>query len=594
MLRRLAEYALDINALSRLSRSVAKAIGGNLHGPLTRFHLALLSNATTDLVVPALVASAARYGVALSVAPAPFGMTVQAAMDPTASIWSPLPDGVLVQLDYRAFFGDLAWDDAPEERVETALAQLDQIISPFKEAGVAVFLQSLAVPPQRFLGSADMAHASSLAAMIRQFNGRLARDVIGAGVYLVDIETLAAEFGLSHWFSSQQWFLARLPFAQDAVPAYADRVARVIGAVRGRSRKVLVLDLDNTLWGGVIGDDGIKGIRLGQGDPVGEAHLEVQKAAAELRNRGILLAISSKNDDNVAMEAIRKHPDMVLMDTDFAATAINWSDKASNIEQLAKELSLGLDSFVFMDDNPAERAQVRTALPDVAVLELPKDAGHYADLLRSCGLFEATSLLQEDRQRADQYRANADREKLKLQSRDISSFLESLDMSASFTCDPEADWSRFTQLINKSNQFNLTTRRYTESDILQFVRTPRTLALQVRLKDRFGDNGMISAIMCRPEVDIWHIETWVMSCRVLGRRVEAAVLNALVEEARKAQVRTLRGVFIASGRNDMVREHYLRLGFRPVEQSPDQTSWEIDVATYVPLPVPIRCDAREA
>lgn len=400
-LRRLAEHALDINALSRLSRSVGKAIDSGLQTPLTRFHLALLSNATTDLIQPALIASAARYGVALSVSPAPFGMTVQAAMDPTASIWTPMPDGVLLQLDYRAFFGDLAWDDAPDERIEAALAQVEQIITPFREAGVAVFLQSLAIPPQRLLGSADMAHASSLAAMTRQFNGRLARDVVGAGIYLIDIEALASELGVANWFSAQQWFLARLPFAQDAVPAYADRVARVIGAVRGRSRKVLVLDLDNTLWGGVIGDDGVKGIRLGQGDPVGEAHLEVQKAAAELRSRGILLAISSKNDDSVAMEAIRKHPDMVLKDTDFAATAINWSDKASNIEQLAKELSLGLDSFVFMDDNPAERAQVRAALPDVAVLELPKDAGTYAELLRSCGLFEATSLLQEDRQRAE-------------------------------------------------------------------------------------------------------------------------------------------------------------------------------------------------
>lgn len=166
-------------------------------------------------------------------------------------------------------------------------------------------------------------------------------------------------------------------------------------------------------------------------------------------------------------------------------------------------------------------------------------------------------------------------------------------MTASFTSDPAADWSRFTQLINKSNQFNLTTRRYTESDILQFVRAPRTLALQVRLKDRFGDNGMISAIMCRPEGDAWDIETWVMSCRVLGRRVEAAVLNALIEQARKAEVRVLRGVFIASGRNDMVRDHYLKLGFRPVEQTADQSSWEIEVATFEPLPVPIRHDAQE-
>jgi FkbH-like protein len=357
--------------------------------------------------------------------------------------------------------------------------------------------------------------------------------------------------------------------------------------MRGRSRKVLVLDLDNTMWGGVVGDDGLEGIRLGQGDPRGEAHLELQSAALALKKRGVLLAVSSKNDEAVARRAIREHPDMLLREDDFSAVQINWSDKATNLELLAEKLSLGIDSFVFIDDNPVERAQVRGALPDVFVPELPSDPAQYASVLLASGAFESITFSEEDRHRAEQYRANGKRESLAAQSRDLNSFLESLQMSAVFTSKGADGWARFTQLINKSNQFNLTTLRYTEADIAELVEHPRVLTLQVRLRDQFGDNGMICAIIARPRDDEWILDTWVMSCRVLGRRVEEATLNEIVRLAAKEGIRSLIGLYRPTPRNGLVRDHYKKLGFRHSGTEGDTEHWRLEVNEYLPRSVPI-------
>jgi FkbH-like protein len=385
----------------------------------------------------------------------------------------------------------------------------------------------------------------------------------------------------------RQWVIAKLPFAQRFVPQYAESVARVLAAVRGKSRKVLVLDLDNTIWGGVVGDDGIEGLKLGQGDPAGEAFVEFQRAALALKNRGILLAVCSKNAESVALKAIREHPDMILREADFSAFQINWSDKASNLEVLAKRLSLGLDSFVFFDDNPFEREQVRRALPSVCVPELPSDPNAYARILLTSGFFESITFSREDQERSDQYAANARRETLLTQSRDLDSYLRSLQMRAIFTGAGSVGWQRFAQLINKSNQFNLTTRRYTEADILALAADAETLTLQVRLLDRFGDNGMISSIICRRDGQDWLFDTWVMSCRVLGRRVEEAILNEVVARAREAGVERLRGVYRATERNGMVKDHYAGLGFSPNGEEETGTHWLLNIADYDPRDVPI-------
>ena len=437
--------------------------------------------------------------------------------------------------------------------VDDAIGKLRSLVEAFQASShAALFVQSIAAPPERLFGSFDVRQPGTAVWLAARFNQRLREEILQPGASLVDIESLATQVGLANWYDRAQYMTARLPFAAEYVPLYAEHVLRVIAAIRGRGRKVLVLDLDNTLWGGVIGDDGMEGIRLGQGDPVGEAFLDVQRAALALKRRGVLLAVCSKNDEAVALEAIRAHPEMLLRESDFSAFEINWADKVTNLEVLAERLSLGLESFVFLDDNPFERDQVRKSVPQVLVPELPSDPAAYARVLMTGGFFEAVTFSAEDRVRVEHYAANRRRETLAAQSRDLSEFLRSLRMEAVFTTGGKLGWARFTQLINKSNQFNLTTRRYTESEIMAMVADPATLTMQVRLTDQFGDNGMISALICKPQEGDWIIDTWVMSCRVLGREVEQAVLNRLADEAQAAGIRRLIGIYRPTERNKLV------------------------------------------
>lgn len=588
-LRQLAAHELTDTQLLRLSRSLHKACAEAAEAPLAAFTLGLVSNATTDFIVPALQATGVRHGFALKLAVAPFGVTSQAAFSPDYGVLPADPDAILLALDYRAYFADdLLRDADAEAAVTAALGLLRDLLHAFQANSRAVLLvQSIAAPPERLFGSFDRRQPGTPAWLAARFNERLVGELLVPGVSLVDVEALAAQTGLRLWYDRGQYLAARLPFAAACGPAYAEHVVRVIASLRGRARKVLVLDLDNTLWGGVIGDDGLEGIRLGQGDPRGEAFLDVQRAALALRQRGVLLAICSKNDEQVALQAIRAHPEMLLREADFSALQINWADKASNLEIIAARLSLGLDSFVLLDDNPAERAQVRQALPAVAVPELPSDPAAYASVLLGAGLFEAVTFSAEDRLRAAQYADNLQRATLLAQSRDLGAFLRSLRMQAWFTTGGDVGWSRFAQLINKSNQFNLTTRRYTEAEVMALVADPATLTMQVRLSDQFGDNGMISAIIARPEAGDWVLDTWVMSCRVLGRAVERAVLNRIVAEARARGVGRLIGLYRPSERNGMVREHYARLGFARLTGTAEEDRWGLELADFSPADVPI-------
>ncbi|MFC6746397.1 HAD-IIIC family phosphatase [Methylobacterium persicinum] len=358
----------------------------------------------------------------------------------------------------------------------------------------------------------------------------------------------------------------------------------LLGALRGKSRKCLILDLDNTMWGGVIGDDGMAGINMRQGDATGEAHLTLQQAALELHKRGILLAVSSKNTDEVAREPFRSHPEMLVREKHIVAFQANWRDKASNIAAIAQELNIGLDSLVFMDDNPVERDQIRQALPQVLVPELSSDPSDYARRMLATNAFEAVAFLQEDKARSESYKANAQRLALKSDAINMEDYLASLEMEIHFDPFDETGRSRIAQLINKSNQYNLTTRRYTESEVAQLEEDSRAFTLQVRLKDKFGDNGMISVVICRAEGDdVWQIDTWLMSCRVLGRQVEHMVLQELLHHARAAGVRRLVGEWRPSGRNDMVRDHYAKLGFTADgEGSEGSTRWTLSTDHEAP------------
>jgi FkbH-like protein len=313
---------------------------------------------------------------------------------------------------------------------------------------------------------------------------------------------------------------------------------------------------------------------------VGEAFRAVQRLALDLRGRGIVLAVSSKNDDAVARRAFRDHPEMLLRENHLAVFQANWNDKATNIKAIAEELSLGLESFVFLDDNPVERGVVRRLLPEVAVPELPDDPAYYARTLAAAGYFESLAFSEEDRQRAEFYQRNAERVALKQSAGDLSAYYASLGMEIHFAPFDAMGRARIVQLINKSNQFNLTTRRYSEAEVATLEEDPEAFTLQVRLTDVFGDNGMISVVICRAAgARTWAIDTWLMSCRVLGRSVEQMVLRELVLAARRRSIERLVGRYIPSGRNAMVADHYATLGF-----SRDGEAWVLDVSSPEPAP----------
>lgn len=588
IIRAISGFALNDNQLRRLSGVIdalrARAVALD---PLRAVKLGVAGSSTMDFAVSALQGTSPRHGMRLECIDGGFGQAMQCALDPGCALQKAKPHFVLIALDDRwlAAIARTAGPDAPEK----ALEAVRQMLAGFRAGcGATCLVQTIPRPVESLFGSLDRSVPSSARAVFERFNRGLVEVARENAALIVDVAALAENIGLSGWHDAALWNCAKIAFSQEHTPAYAEWVCRVVAAALGRSRKCLVLDLDNTLWSGVLGDDGIDGIGVGTGDAAAEAHLDLQRLALDLRGRGIVLAVCSKNDDALARRALRECAGMLLREDHFAVLQANWSDKATNLKAIAAHIGLGLDALVFVDDNPAERALVRAALPEVAVPELPGDPALYAATLAAAGYFESVSFSAEDLQRADAYAANAQRLALRDTVGNLDDYLRSLQMQIRFAAFEEPSRARIAQLINKSNQYNLTTRRYTEAQVAQLAADPACETLQVRLADVFGDNGMISVVICRLEGDAWEIDTWLMSCRVLGRRVEEAVLAALVEKARRRGVRRLVGVYIASGRNALVEDHYRRLGFAPIDADAGETSrWELLVADYESRHLPI-------
>ena len=412
------------------------------------------------------------------------------------------------------------------------------------------------------------------------------------GVDLLAIDDQVARDGLAAWHNPSLWHHSKQEIAPAAAPLYGDLVGRLLAAQQGRSHKCLVLDLDNTLWGGVVGDDGLEGLILGQGSSLGEAYAALQDYARELAGRGIILAVCSKNDENNALEPFEKHPDMVLRREDIACFVANWDDKAANLRKIARTLNIGLESLVFLDDNPFERNLIRLELPMVAVPEIADDPADYSRALADAGYFESLAFTGEDRDRTSLYRSNRDRQVLKDQAADLPAYLRGLDMHLIARPFDDLGKQRIVQLINKSNQFNLTSRRYSDAEVTAVMADPSAFGLQFRLTDRFGDNGVIAIVIGRltagTEVVI---DTWLMSCRVLGRQVEQATLDFVVEQARTLGAARLVGEYIPTAKNGMVKDHYAKLGFMLcAEDGSGGSRHSLDLAGHRPADTFIQLD----
>jgi FkbH-like protein len=342
------------------------------------------------------------------------------------------------------------------------------------------------------------------------------------------------------------------------------------------------MDLDNTLWGGIVGEDGVAGIKLG-GDATGEAFLAFQSYILQLKEKGVILAVCSKNNEEDARAAFQAHPEMRLKLDDFAVFVANWEPKAENLIRIARTLNLGLDALVFVDDNPVECATVRRALPEVDVIALPADPAYYVRTLSRYLNFETATLTEEDKRRGNQYQARAHAEEMKQAAGSLEEMWEALDMNATIEPFDEMSLPRVLQLIGKTNQFNLTTRRHGLSEIDAFMRNPGCVHFSVRLSDRYGDHGLVAILIAVQSGGVFEIDTWLMSCRVIGRTLEKTMIARLCCEAIARGVTRLRGFYSATARNELVRDLYSQLGFEPAGDVGGTSMWEYDLANNVPI-----------
>jgi FkbH-like protein len=549
--------------------------------------LAILCGATTAHLVPVLELFFAARRMKLEVWTSGYDFEAELASRPQA-LANFAPDLVLLS----PVFGDIrGWPNPgcsiEEERecLEGETRRWCALRDTIHEWLNAVVLQDgFVLPLVRRAGEFESNGVGGTVRFVRALNDALSRD-LPAHVLFQDLDFEAGRVGRSVWHDRNYWLSAKYAISPAAAAAYSCGVSAIAASHFGLSKKCVAVDLDNTLWGGVVGDDGPEGLVLGEGSAAGEAFKAFQTYLKDLKRQGVLLAVCSKNEESNAREPFRVLRDTVLVEKDFDVFVANWKSKSENLATIAERLNIGIDSIVFFDDNPAEREEVRRRQPDVWVVEAPDDPSGYVDALDELRLFETHRLSAEDLARGDLYRRERDREALAGQSQDYDSYLRDLGMVASISPFTAVDMVRITQLINKTNQFNLTTRRTSEVECKALVGDRSVFTRTMRLSDRFGDHGLISAMIGRFSADgaAMEIETWVMSCRVFKRGAENALFATVCEDLRAAGVARIFGRFLQTAKNGVVATLYRDLRFTLVEQSPEGNSlWNFELSSTQP------------
>ncbi len=601
-LRGLANHRLDFNQSAKVDRALA-ALLAQTEIPVSGFtplKVAILCSSTIEPFLPSIRIGALRRGLLIECYTGAYNQYRQELLDASSGLHRFKPDVVI----FSFHPGEIRWALDLKASAVKITQQVADVIEDWaglwncaQQLGAVVIQQNIMIPGLRVFGQLDTIKPATAMSFLAELNRALRVKSAEQGVLVLDLDDLAAQGGKSAWFDPALWHHAQLAISPVFAPLFGDHVGRMLAAIRGLSQKCLVLDLDNTLWGGVVGEEGLESIELGPGSAAGEIFSGFQEYLKSLKERGILLAVCSKNEMRAAMLPFQGHPGMKLRLEDFAVFIANWKDKASNIRQIAARLNIGLEAMVFFDDNPAERGWIREALPDVLVLEAPEDPARYADALSDSGYFEAVNLTEEDLQRVNQYAAQTQREALKEKTPTLDGFLQGLGMQMTVSSFDGPGAARIAQLMNKTNQFNLTTRRYTEAQVLQRARANDVTTFQFRLKDVYGDCGMISVVILTPVQSSGGqellIDAWLMSCRVFGRQVEFEVLNQIVEQARKLGAHFFRGEYIPTEKNGLVREHYQRMGFARVDEADGagqagRSVWRLSLDSYRPHHTHIR------
>ncbi|MBR8823885.1 hypothetical protein IX293_002160 [Fusobacterium necrophorum] len=450
-----------------------------------------------------------------------------------------------------------------------------------KKISCIIIQNNFEFPQYRFTGNSAATLYNGNVYFISELNNFLIKSVGKyKNIYINDIQYLSSDLGLSRWYDNFLWDSYKYAMSFEGIVYLAHSVSNIIKAIYGKNKKALVLDLDNTLWGGIIGDDGITGIKIGKETAIGEAYSVFQQYLKSLKEAGIILAIASKNNlENV--ELAFKHPSMILKKEDFSSIKANWNPKSQNIIQSAKEINIGIDTFVFLDDNPAERELVKIDLKEVAVPDIGNEVQNYINHIDKNGYFELLSISEEDLKRSSYYLDNIKRETELSLHHNYEEYLKSLEMIGDIQEAKNIYLERIYQLVNKTNQFNLTTKRYTSEEITEISKDVDKILLYGRLKDKFGDNGLVSIIIANKSNQNLDIELWIMSCRVLKRDFEKAMLDILVEKAKEKKLKNIIGHYIPTTKNKMVEDHYQLMGFSKIGEHKLETTWCLPVEKYI-------------
>ena len=550
-----------------------------------KLKVALLGDTATQLLVTAIKGESVDRGIAIDLYEGEYSQVERQLMDPTSDLYQ-YDAEVTIIFQSTHKLGELHSTLTAEQQEHLADDRLSFVSSlcenTFFENKKIIYFNYPEIEDTVF-GSYANKVESSFSYQVRKLNYELmnlSRQY--PNLFICDIAGLQNMFGRRFMFSPNVYMTTEIVLSVNALPYVASRVVDIIAAIKGQFKKCLILDLDNTVWGGVIGDDGLEGIELGHGLGIGKAFTEFQMWIKKLKQRGIIICVASKNNEETAKEPFEKHPDMVLKLEDVAVFQANWETKVDNIRTIQSILNIGFDSMVFLDDNPFERNMVRENIPGITVPELPDDPAMYLEYLYSLNLFETASYSNADKDRTKQYQVEAKRVSLSKTFTNEADFLKSLNMISTVSGFTKFNTPRVAQLSQRSNQFNLRTVRYTETDIVAMANNPEVIDLSFTLEDKFGDNGLIAVvIMKKIDVETLFVDTWFMSCRVLKRGMENFTLNTMVEYAKAKGYKKIVGEYIPTPKNKMVEQHYPNLGFSPVT-SDNSSLYMLDLESYSP------------
>ena len=573
-----AMLTLDYFALSKEAKALKISSAAKV------IRIALLADCATQHLATIMRAIAARNGVQAELYEGNYDGVDLEILDPNSALYAFAPQYVVILLSSEKLKARLYASGDRRTFADETVGRLENLWGAFRAHSQATIIQSTFVlPSERAFGNYELKVADSVGSIFTEINYRLAVKARETkNVLLNDVDFLAAAIGRAQWLDARMWNMAKTPCRLEHVPLLAQSLLDTMFAASGLIVKCVVLDLDNTLWGGVIGDDGLEGIALGEFDE-GEAFVGFQKFIRELKRRGIILAVVSKNEHANAVLPFREHPHMALKEDDISVFVANWDNKADNIRLIQKTLNIGFNSLVFLDDNPFERNIVREFLPEVVVPELPEDPSLYLQSLADLNLFETASFSEADLQRADQYREEAQRELTKTHFTDINDYLTSLAMEIRLERFNAFNLPRIAQLIQRSNQFNLMTRRYGEAACEAMMKDPSRAPLTLRLADKFGDYGLISVVILKHAGEDLEIDEYLMSCRVLQRGVESFTINNIFSYAARLGAKRVVGQYLPTAKNDMVKGFFKSFGFEKVADGDGGASqWALAVDAYQP------------